>query len=97
MRCNFETTGTLAAWNTAVIILLIVFGYAAFAFVFRISIVAAVFGILFLLTLSAAIFLSFFHGGVIRARGKQVIISHNFMSGNAFDTYIRYKEIEYAE
>lgn len=81
----------------AVIVSLIISGSAAFAGIPYFPKASGVFGILFLLLIILAIFLSFFKGGVIRARGKQVIISHNFMGGRAFVSRIGYNEIAYAE
>lgn len=108
MRCNFDSTKTLSAWNEAVIISFVVSISTVLASLSErlkvsgklalfCSICAAVFGVVLLLSIIAMIFFSFFNGGVIRARGKQVIISHNFMGGRAFISRIEYRDISYVE
>ncbi|MDE6763839.1 MAG: hypothetical protein K2J73_09185 [Oscillospiraceae bacterium] len=108
MRCDFDSTKTLSAWNEAVIISFAVSLSGVLVFLSEslkvsgkpallFSIYAAVFGAVLLLSIIAMIFFSFFNGGVIRAWGKQVIISHNFMGGRAFISRIEYRDISYVE
>lgn len=98
MRCEFETTGTIENRRAVCVLMIACFLTAAISTSphFPDSL-AVVFVILFILSVLLLIALSLLKGGVIRARGKQVIISHNFLDGNAFVSYIGYNEITYAE
>ncbi|MCH5194564.1 MAG: hypothetical protein J1F11_11420 [Oscillospiraceae bacterium] len=97
MKCDFDSTGVLDGVHLT-FLLIAIFSFSSFlAAIPYFPIFSGVSFIIFFVSSPAALITSALRGGVIYAVGDKIIIMHRFFNKKVFVSYIRYRDIEYAE